>query len=149
VVFSSGTERATLKVPPHATDCHHHIHDHRFPWAPEATLKAGNATVAGYEKLQQRLGTTRNVIIQPSGYGVDNRLLIESIAKFNGQARGIAVVKTNVTQHELDELDRGGVRGVRFNLAQGGHHDGRNDQAARRTRRADGLAMCRSTRRPT
>jgi predicted TIM-barrel fold metal-dependent hydrolase len=120
VKWSTGTERATLPMPTNATDCHHHIYDHRYPWAPEATLKPGDATVDDYRQLQQRIGTTRNVIVQPSSYGVDNRLLVESIARFDGRARGIAVVNTSVTQAELEALDRAGVRGIRFNLAPPG-----------------------------
>ena len=77
----NGTEPARVKMPPNATDCHHHIYDHSFPWAPEATLKPGNATVAAYRRLQKRIGTTRNVIIQPSSYGVDNHLLLAAIAE--------------------------------------------------------------------
>lgn len=107
-------------MPPNATDCHHHIYDHSHPWASEATLKPGNATVADYRRLQMRVGTTRNVIIQPSSYGVDNRLLLAAIAEFEGRARGIAVVNTSVTQQELIELHKGGVRGIRFNLAPPG-----------------------------
>jgi predicted TIM-barrel fold metal-dependent hydrolase len=120
VKWSAGTERATLAMPVNATDSHHHIYDHRYPWAPEATLKPGDATVDDYRQLQARIGTTRNVIVQPSSYGVDNRLLIESIARFDGRARGIAVVNTSVTQEELIALHRGGVRGIRFNLAPPG-----------------------------
>jgi predicted TIM-barrel fold metal-dependent hydrolase len=120
VPYSAGTERTTLVMPPNATDCHHHIYDHRYPWAPEATLKAGNATVDDYRLLQKRIGTTRNVIVQPSSYGIDNRLLVESIGRFNGRARGIAVVNTSVTDAELRALDEAGVRGIRFNLAPPG-----------------------------
>lgn len=120
VKWSTGTEPATLKLPANATDCHHHIYDHRYPWAPEATSRPGDATVADYRRLQARLGTTRNVIVQPSSYGVDNRLLLAAIAEFDGRARGIAVVNTAVTDAELQALHRGGVRGIRFNLSPPG-----------------------------
>ncbi|WP_233858307.1 amidohydrolase family protein [Paraburkholderia sp. HD33-4] len=120
VVWSAGTEPARVKMPPNATDCHHHIYDHSYPWAPEATLKPGNATVADYRQLQNRIGTSRNVIIQPSSYGIDNRLLLAAIAQFDGRARGVAVVNTSVTQAQLAELHKGGVRGIRFNLAPPG-----------------------------
>lgn len=120
VKWSVGTELPQTRLPAHATDCHHHIYDARFPWAPQATLKPGDATVDDYRALQRRLGTTRNVIVQPSSYGVDNRLLVESLGKFNGNARGVAVVNTGVTDSELMALHRAGVRGIRFNLAPPG-----------------------------
>jgi hypothetical protein len=65
VAWSSGTEPAKTKAPPYATDCHHHIYDSRFPVDPNATLKPGDATVADYRLLQNRIGTSRNVVIQP------------------------------------------------------------------------------------
>src|SRR5580692_9184402 len=79
VKWSSGSERPKTKAPALATDCHHHIYDARFPADPTATLRPGDATVADYRLLQARLGTTRNVIVQPSTYGIDNRLLVEAL----------------------------------------------------------------------
>jgi D-galactarolactone isomerase len=121
VKWSSGTELPHLKVPVNATDCHHHIYDPaRFPYDPNAGLKPGPAIVADYRMLQKRLGTTRDVIVQPSTYAVDNRCLVDSLKQFGKSARGVAVVNTSVTDAELKELNAAGVRGIRFNLAQGG-----------------------------
>ena len=120
VKWSIGTERPSTKVPSNAADCHHHIYVLQYPWAPEATLKPGEATVADYRLLQKRIGTTRDVIVQPSSYGVDNRLLLASIAQLGSGARGVAVVNTSVTDEQLVELDKGGVRGIRFNLSPPG-----------------------------
>lgn len=113
-------ERTAVVMPVDATDSHHHIYDARFPWAREASLKPGDASVADYRRLQARLGTARNVIVQPSSYGLDNRLLLASIAQFDGNARGIAVVDTSVSDAQLSDLHDGGVRGIRFNLAPAG-----------------------------
>jgi D-galactarolactone isomerase len=121
VKWSAGTEQPTLKAPPNATDCHHHIYDSRFPVDPAATLKPGDATVADYRMLQKRIGTTRHVVVQPSTYGVDNRCLLDALGQFGkGTARGVAVVNTGVTDAELHRLHAAGVRGIRFNIAQAG-----------------------------
>jgi predicted TIM-barrel fold metal-dependent hydrolase len=120
VKWSSGSERPKTKAPARATDCHHHIYDARFPIDPTATLRPGDATVADYRQLQARIGTTRNVIVQPSTYGVDNRLLVEALGQFGARARGVAVVNTEVSDAELKRLHKAGVRGIRFNLAQRG-----------------------------
>src|SRR3977135_1117730 len=69
VPWSSGTNLPKLKMPADACDCHHHIYDSKFPIAPTATLKPGNATAADYRLLQKRIGTTRSVVVQPSTYG--------------------------------------------------------------------------------
>jgi D-galactarolactone isomerase len=121
VPWSTGTEPATLKAPSKATDCHHHIYDSRFPIAPSATLKPGDATVADYRKLQRRIGTTRHVVVQPSTYGTDNSCLLDAMRQFGlHEARAVAVVDTTVTDADLSRLGEAGVRGIRFNLAQAG-----------------------------
>jgi len=121
VKWSSGTDLPRLKVPPNATDCHHHIYDARFPADPSTALRPGDALISDYRMLQKRIGTTRNVVVQPSTYGKDNRLLVESLKTFGLKTtRGIAVVDDSVKDEELKRLHAVGVRGVRFNLAQGG-----------------------------
>src|SRR3954451_14793179 len=114
VHWSSGTEKPRTKIPTNATDSHHHIYDHRFPASPTATLLPPDASVADYRKLQERLGTARNVVVQPSTYGTDNRLLIESLAQFGPTARGIVMLDRSVGSEELKWLNDKGVRGVRF-----------------------------------
>jgi predicted TIM-barrel fold metal-dependent hydrolase len=114
VPWSSGTERPTFPVPPGATDCHHHIYDARFPAAPGATLRPPDASVADYQLLMRRLGLTRHVVVQPSTYGVDNSLLVQSVQEFGPTARGIAMLNASVTTEALKRLDGAGIRGVRF-----------------------------------
>ncbi|QGY02455.1 amidohydrolase family protein [Methylobacterium mesophilicum SR1.6/6] len=114
VPWSSGTDRPSFAVPPGATDCHHHIYDARFPAAPGATLRPPDASVADYRLLMQRLGIARHVVVQPSTYGVDNGLLVQSLKAFGPTARGIAMLDASVTPEELKRLDAAGIRGVRF-----------------------------------
>jgi predicted TIM-barrel fold metal-dependent hydrolase len=121
IPWSSGTEAPHSKAPENAADCHHHIYDSRFPADPTAKLHPGNATVADYRLLQRRIGTTRNVIVQPSTYGVDNRCMLDALRQFGPRAtRGIAVVNADVPDSALRELNAAGVRGIRFNLLQAG-----------------------------
>ena len=121
VPYSSGTELPRTKVPYNACDCHHHIYDSRFPSDAKAGLRSPDATVADYRLLQRRLGTTRNVIVQPSAYGVNNTGLMIALKEFGTtNTRGIAVVNTGVSDAELKQLYAVGVRGIRFNLVQPG-----------------------------
>lgn len=119
VKYSTGTEKATLRAPPNATDCHFHIYDNRYPPAPGG-LAAPNALPEDYRALQARTGTTRGVVIQPSLYGTDNRPTLEGMAALGPNFRGVAVVNTDVTDAELQRLHGLGIRGIRFNLAQAG-----------------------------
>lgn len=93
-----------------------HIYDSRFPIASSARLRPPDASVDDYRRLQERLGTTRAVVVTPSTYGTDNRCTLAAIAKFGSSARGIAVVDTDVTRLELEQMAAAGIRGIRFNL---------------------------------
>jgi predicted TIM-barrel fold metal-dependent hydrolase len=120
VPYSSGTELPKLKTPANACDCHMHIYDSRYPAAARATLRPPDASVEDYRLLQQRLGTTRVVVVQPSTYGTDNRCTLDAMARFGRDARGVAVVDTGVADTELRRMAELGVRGIRFNLVQAG-----------------------------
>jgi D-galactarolactone isomerase len=120
VPYSSGTEAPKLKAPPNACDCHMHIYDSRFPVAPTATLRPPDAHVTDYRLLQKRIGTTRNVIVQPSTYGTDNRCTLDAMAQIGPTARAVAVVDTTVSDAELQRMAGLGVKGIRFNLVQAG-----------------------------
>ncbi|WP_432240857.1 amidohydrolase family protein [Herbaspirillum robiniae] len=116
---SSGDQRASARLPEGACDCHMHIYDERFPWAPGARLTHAPATVAMYLQIRQRLGTARNVVVTPSAYGTDNRCTLDALSQLGASARGVAVVDDGVSDEELAWLDRAGVKGLRFNLALG------------------------------
>ena len=87
VKWSAGSEAPKLKAPANACDCHHHIYDARFPVDPKATLRPADALVEDYRALQKRIGTTRNVLVQPSTYGTDNRAHLEALALFGHSKR--------------------------------------------------------------
>jgi D-galactarolactone isomerase len=120
VPYSSGTELPKLKAPADACDCHMHIYDSRYPVAANATLRPPDAHVEDYRLLQERLGTSRVVVVQPSTYGTDNRCTLDAMAPFGRNARGVAVVDTSVADTELRRMADLGVRGIRFNLVQAG-----------------------------
>jgi predicted TIM-barrel fold metal-dependent hydrolase len=97
-----------------------HIYNANYPVAPSATLKPPDALVADYKLLQERLGTSRNVVVTPSTYGTDNRVTLDAMAQIGATARGVAVVDTSVSDVELKRLNDLGIRGIRFNLVQAG-----------------------------
>ncbi len=103
-----------------SADCHLHIYESRFPADPRSKLRPPDATVADYRLEQERLGTTRCVIVQPSTYGVDNRCMLQAVAQLGRAARGIAVVNPDISDADLKRMDAAGVRGIRFNLEQAG-----------------------------
>jgi len=120
VTYSSGTEPAKLKVPANACDCHHHIYGSQYKVDPRSTLRPGDASVDDYRTLQKRIGTSRNVIVQPSTYGTENAPTLDALVAFGPSARAVVVVDTTVTEAELKRMHGLGARGIRFNLAQAG-----------------------------
>jgi 2-pyrone-4,6-dicarboxylate lactonase len=105
-------------LPPGACDAHCHVFGpaDRFPYAPERTYTPPDAPVESLRALHRTLGVSRAVIVQASCHGTDNRAMLDAIASSSGAYRGVAIVGRDVTDAELAALDRGGVRGVRFNF---------------------------------
>src|SRR5436305_14816329 len=66
------------------------------------------------------MGTSRNVVVQPSTYGTKNAPTLDAVAAFGPTARAVVVVDTSVTDAELKRMHEQGARGIRFNLAQAG-----------------------------
>ena len=97
-----------------------HLFDSRFPFTDSATLKHADASVADYRQLQRRLGLQRCVVVQPSSYGVDHRVLVAGLHALGESSRGVAVVTPAVGADNLAMLAAHGVVGARFNLVQRG-----------------------------
>ncbi len=59
-------------------------------------------------------GITHGVVVQPSFYGTDNRVLLAALEEGAGRLVGVAAVAADVTDDELDRIAAAGVRGVRM-----------------------------------
>ena len=104
-------------VPKRACDCHVHVFDPgRFPFAASRTYTPESATAAQLLAMHRALHITRVVIVQPSVYGTDNSCLLDAMKQYGSQARGIAVLPTEISSATLDNMERAGIRGVRINL---------------------------------
>jgi 2-pyrone-4,6-dicarboxylate lactonase len=87
-----------------------------FPFSAKAKYLPQDAGPEMLFALRDHLGFARNVIVQASCHGTDNRATLNAIAKSNGMARGVAVVDPAISDAQLAELHAGGIRGVRFNF---------------------------------
>jgi 2-pyrone-4,6-dicarboxylate lactonase len=104
--------------PPGAVDAHCHVFGPAadYPFSAKAKYLPQDAGPEALFALRDRLGFTRNVIVQASCHGTDNRATLSAIAQSRGRARGVAVVDPAIAVAELDALHAGGIRGVRFNF---------------------------------
>ncbi len=108
-------------VPPAgAVDAHCHVFGpgDLFPFAPERKYTPCDASKDQLWALRDYLGFSRNVSVQATCHGADNRALVDALNHSNGLARGVATVKASVTDKELAALHAAGVRGVRFNFVK-------------------------------
>ncbi len=104
--------------PPGAVDAHCHVFGPQaaFPFSAAAKYLPEDAGPDMLFALRNRLGFERNVIVQASCHGADNRATLNAIAKSEGRARGVAVVDPGISDEELAVLHEGGIRAVRFNF---------------------------------
>lgn len=110
-----------IQLPAGACDTHMHFYDRRFPTAACAVKQTPpDFLVTHYRSLMAQLGTERLVAVQPTTYGLDNRLQLEAAAAFGGQARVIVAIDETVSEETLHALHAKGVRGVRFFMWRGG-----------------------------
>lgn len=111
-----------LKAPPGATDTHFHIFgpEDRYPMVAERRFTPPDASVASYLHLHRTLGLSRAVLVQPSGYGTDNRRQLDAARQMDIPTRVIVVVSPDATDRQFEELHAQEARGVRFIPTQPG-----------------------------
>jgi len=102
------------EVPP-GWDCHVHLFDAGAP-AQAGHYLPPTRTLEMLDAQARALGVGHHVLVQPSVYGNDNRLLLDALRSSANRHRGVVVIKPSVTQRELDAMHALGVRGARFNL---------------------------------
>src|SRR5688500_19697024 len=118
--FCPNPSQPRFKVPPGAVDAHCHVFGpgDRFPYAPERKYTPVDASKEQLFALRDRLGFDKNVIVQATCHGTDNRALVDALRASGGRARGVATVDRGVTDAELREMHEAGVRGTRLNFVK-------------------------------
>jgi D-galactarolactone isomerase len=119
---ASETAPPALQAPANACDCAIHVYEPGASLAPTATSSPPEwADADAYAKVQRRLGTTRVIIVQPTAYGLDNRVTLESVERFGrANARAIVMIDESITAADLSALHEKGACGVRFQMLAGG-----------------------------
>ncbi|WP_310736019.1 amidohydrolase family protein [Pseudoalteromonas sp. SR41-7] len=109
-----------FELPEGAVDAHCHVFGpgNEFGFAPERKYTPCDASKQQLWDLRDYLGFSRNVIVQATCHGADNNAMVDALLASNGLARGIATIKEDISEAELDKLHAAGVRGVRFNFVK-------------------------------
>ena len=118
--FHPNPSRPVFVPPPGAVDAHCHVFGPGdvFPYAPERKYTPCDAGKDKLFALRDHLGFARNVIVQATCHGKDNRALVDACRAAGDRARGVASVGKDITLDELREMHEAGVRGVRFNFVK-------------------------------
>jgi 2-pyrone-4,6-dicarboxylate lactonase len=118
--FHPHPSKPRLAVPAGAVDAHCHVFGPgaRFPFAKERKYTPCDAGKEALWALRDHLGFARNVIVQATCHGADNRALVDALLSSEGRARGVATVTPDITDAELQALHAAGVRGARFNFVK-------------------------------
>jgi 2-pyrone-4,6-dicarboxylate lactonase len=112
--------KPSFRLPKGAVDAHCHVFGpgEEFPYAPERKYTPCDASKAELFALRDHLGFSRNVVVQATCHGADNRAMADACRASGGRARGVATVRRSVKDGELELLHEAGVRGVRFNFVK-------------------------------
>ena len=118
--FHPSPKKPDFVLPAGAVDAHCHVFGPypEFPFAPERKYTPCNAGKDKLYALRDYLGFERNVIVQATCHGKDNRAMVDACRTAGDKARGIASVSPDITMAELEEMNEAGVRGVRFNFVK-------------------------------
>jgi predicted TIM-barrel fold metal-dependent hydrolase len=103
-------------------DCHVHVLDPAgFPYAGDTAYRPTGHEIATADALGRVFdahGVRHALIVGPnSGYGYDNRCLLDALKRGAGRYKGAAVVRNTASRGELEELQAQGVVGVTMNAA--------------------------------
>ncbi len=120
ICYHSAPSKPAFVVPAGAVDAHCHVFGPGdvFPYAPERKYTPCDAGKDELFALRDHLGFARNVIVQATCHGADNRALVDALRTAGDRARGVATVRDTVSDAELADLHAAGVRGVRFNFVR-------------------------------
>ena len=118
--FHPNPKKPSYEPPAGAVDAHCHVFGpaDRFPYHPKRKYTPCDAPKEKLFELRDYLGFSRNVIVQASCHGSDNAALVDALEASGDLARGVSVLSSDVTDHELSQLNNAGVRGVRFNFVK-------------------------------
>jgi D-galactarolactone isomerase len=113
-------DKPRLVAPDGACDCHMHVYDRRYQPAPTSLFPPPDAPADAYSAVQRQLGLTRAVVVQPNAYAFDNACTEEAIGRFGTKARGVATIRPDIADAEIERLAGAGFRGARCFMLKGG-----------------------------
>jgi len=114
-------------------DAHFHIIDPRFPLVPNRGFQPDRYTINDYRERTEEYDVKGGAVISGSFQAFDQDYLVDALSRLGPGFVGVTQLPVTVSDEELLELDKAGVRAVRFNLKRGGSESVKHlDSMARR-----------------
>ena len=87
----AGPSTPRFKLPAGSVDAHCHVFGPgaEFPYAPERKYTPCDASKQQLCALRDHLGFARNVVVQATCHGADNRAMVDALVHAGGKARGV------------------------------------------------------------
>jgi predicted TIM-barrel fold metal-dependent hydrolase len=101
-------------------DAHFHVIDPRFPLVPNNGYLPDPFTVSDYLGRVGRLPVSGGAVVSGSFQAFDQTYLKDALAQLGPSFVGVTQIPVDIIDDDILELDRAGVRAVRFNLYRGG-----------------------------
>jgi predicted TIM-barrel fold metal-dependent hydrolase len=105
-----------FRLPARSCDSHLHVFERGYPHVAQPLYTFPDARLDQYQRVAGRLGLERMVLVQPSYYGTDNRLLLDVLERVGPEARGVIQIEDDLREVELDAYHDRGVRAIRLDL---------------------------------
>ncbi len=101
-------------------DSHLHIIDPRFPLVPNQGYLPEPFPVPDYLATVRPLGIGGGAVVSGSFQAFDQAYLLDALAELGPTFVGVTQLPADCSDERIVELNRAGVRAVRFNLRRGG-----------------------------
>ena len=116
----AGPSKPAFNVPAGSVDAHCHVFGpgEEFPFAPERKYTPCDASKAQLFALRDHLGFARNVVVQATCHGADNRAMIDALVLVQRQSARRRHRQAQRHRRRAAAMHDAGVRGVRFNFVK-------------------------------
>lgn len=104
-------------------DCHFHIIDKNFPVVPNQGFMPDAFTTEDYLARVKEVDLCGGAVVSGSFQAFDQTYLFHALNALGPTFVGVTQVPQTVPDQELRELNRAGVRAVRFNVKRGGSEE--------------------------
>ena len=112
---------AGFALPAGAVDAHAHVigGPPAWPWVEGRAYTPPPAPAAAYLAMLDAVGLAHGVLVQVSVHGLDNRLLLETLAAHPGRLRGVVAPALGLADGAYQAMRDAGTVGVRLNTLSG------------------------------